>query len=76
MGVSQVARGIGGSDHHREANMGREKEAQILNEEAARRRQKEEGDVCYICGEPASGRDPQGGGRLCGYHLNEMQKPD
>lgn len=57
--------------------MGQENEAKVLKEEAARRRQEEAGDVCYICGEPAAGHDPKGaGGRLCGRHLNEFQKPD
>jgi len=56
--------------------MGREKEARILGEEAARRRQLEAGEVCYICGQPAVGRDPKGGGRHCGAHLHEMSKPD
>ena len=56
--------------------MGREKEDMLVREEAARLSQRRLGDVCYICGEPASGRDPKGGGRLCGHHLNEMLKPD
>jgi len=56
--------------------MGQEKESALLREEAASRRQQREGDVCYICGSAAAGRDPKGGGRLCGYHLNEMSKPD
>lgn len=60
----------------KEATMGREKEAQILNEESARRRQRAERDICYICGQPATASDPKGGGRLCGYHLQAMEKED
>jgi hypothetical protein len=56
--------------------MGQEKERILEREEAAMRRQRQSGDVCYICGEPAVGRDPKGGGRLCGPHLHEMQKED
>jgi hypothetical protein len=39
--------------------MGREKEEQIVREERARQRARDEGDICGACGEPLLTEDEQ-----------------
>jgi hypothetical protein len=55
--------------------MGREKEERLLREEATYFGIKNSGHICDICGEPADRHDRKWG-RLCAYHLNEMQKDE
>jgi hypothetical protein len=55
--------------------MGMHKEELLREQEAMERSLRQAGAVCDICGQPAPRRHPKWG-RLCTYHLNEMQKDE
>jgi len=55
--------------------MGYEKEQQIVREEQARQRAKEEGKVCGVCGAPLIATRERSSG-VCGNCDNTMNKDD